>query len=280
MRRNLSNYLSAAKLACYDGEPVVVADLPATDLPAADPPAADPIAKPAGFTQEQVNAFMAKDRLKNEAAHKAAQKTLLQQQESQYNALLASKSLTEQERDQLNEALACVQKQLLSEKEFAARELKKTQEVLSAKVNAAEQQVADWKGRFQESTIKRELTDAAAKNDACDPSQLVKLLRGDAKLVPLGDTGEFQVVVDFEDVVDGKPVVSQMAPTAAMKRMRELPQHGNLFKSSVVSGVGGDSNTAGQPAGDTGLIDYVAMAKNPAAYMELRKKSPQVVYGR
>jgi hypothetical protein len=83
------------------------------------------------------------------------------------------------------------------------------------------------------------------------------------------------------DEVDGKSVVTQLPPDAAMKRMKQLPAlYGNLFKANVVSGIGGNSNTTGQPAGPSGPVDFKALAKNPADYMKLRKEHPEAVYGR
>jgi uncharacterized FlaG/YvyC family protein len=275
----LCNYRAIPQLACYDNEPNADAAADADAAAAAAAAAAADVTKPTMFTQDQVNKFLAEDRRRNEAAHKAAQKQLLQKQEAEYNALLASKSLTEQERDALNESLESVQKQLLSEKEYAARELKKTQDALTAQKITAEQAAKDWETRYRDSAITRELLDAAAKNEAYNAAQMMRTLKSSAKLVPLdGSTGEFQVVVDLADEVDGKPVTTQLPPDAAMKRMKELPAlYGNLFKANVVSGIGGNSNTAGQPAGHAGTPDFKNMT--PAQYAKLRKEHPELVYG-
>jgi hypothetical protein len=70
-----------------------------------------------------------------------------------------------------------------------------------------------------------------------------------------------------------------LSPDAAMKRMKQLPAlYGNLFKANVVSGIGGDSNTTGQPAGPSGPVDFKNMT--PAVFQKLRKEHPELVYGK
>jgi len=135
-------------------------------------------------------------------------------------------------------------KEYRSKEETLKREKKQMEESLTGKLTATERRAQDWENRYRESHINRELQDAAATNDAYNSRQIVSLLRPKTKMVPALDgtgkeTGEYQVVVDLDDVVDGKPAVTQLTPQAAVKRMKELPEmYGNLFKSGVVSGVG------------------------------------------
>jgi hypothetical protein len=62
-----------------------------------------------------------------------------------------------------------------------------------------------------------------------------------------------------------------MSPAAAVKRMKELAEvHGNLFKSNVVSGVGGSSGTA-----NPGKIDMRKLT--PQQYAKLRRENPSAL---
>ncbi|MCA9072110.1 MAG: hypothetical protein KDA84_24445, partial [Planctomycetaceae bacterium] len=55
----------------------------------------------------------------------------------------------------------------------------------------------------------------------------------------------------------------------------ELKKYGNLFKSNVVAGVGGNSNTGDVTPGKNGTYDAGALAKkDPALFRKLLKENP------
>ena len=86
---------------------------------------------PEGFTPEQQKRFndaIAAERRKQEAKFRQAQETL-KKTEKQYQDLLASQSLTEQERKALQANLEMVQGQLRSKEEQLLLEKKQVEEV-------------------------------------------------------------------------------------------------------------------------------------------------------
>ena len=54
--------------------------------------------------------------------------------------------------------------------------------------------------------------------------------------------------------------------------MTELPRHGNLFQGGKTGGLGG----SGSSGKNTGKIDLVKLAKDPAQYRKLRKEQPEL----
>ena len=167
--------------------------------------------------------------------------------------------------------------EFLSEKENLQKQAKQVKDELTGKLTAAEKQAKDWEQRYQDSSIKRELLDAASQNDAFSAQQMVNMLKANTKLVAVKDeagkdTGEYQVMVGLEDVVDDKPVITILSPDAALKRMKQLPMYQNLFKAGVVSGVGGGN------ADTSTKIPADAKNMTQAQYHELRKKDPQKLY--
>ena len=123
------------------------------------------------------------------------------------------------------------------------------------------------------------MTHAAVKGDAYNAAQFVTIFRPMSRLVETTDaktgkpSGKFAVVVDFPDVAeDGAAVVRELTPSQAAKRTEELPEYANLWRSSVVSGIGSGSG-AGIAKG--GPIDFKKMTQSQ--YMELREKHPEAI---
>jgi hypothetical protein len=137
---------------------------------------------------------------------------------------------------------------------------------------------------YRDSTVQRSLQDAAVKNDAFSPGQIVVLLRPMTKMLEDTDpvtqrpNGQYKVVVEMPDVdpKTGQPVLMVRTPEEAVKRMKELPdQYGNLFKSGVVSGIGSGSATGGFTSGQGGKIDVSKLT--PEQYREIRAKHPELL---
>jgi hypothetical protein len=272
--------MSQIELSCY-GDEEDAAAAAASAAQAAEAAAAE-AAKKEGEkvfrTQAEVNAYLAEDRRKTEAKFKAQQKIEMQKQEATYNTLLANKNLSEQERDSVREQLEAVEKQLHTEKELMAKEKKKIEETLTARLTETQKNATDWENRYRDESVKTTLQAAVSDPDVYNPRQMVMTLKPYTKLVPVEGTGEFQVVVDLEDEVDGKPVITRMSPEAAVKRMKELPLiYGGFFKTNVVAGVGGNSG-AGAGAGTSGKVDISKLSQTE--YRALRKAHPEQIYGR
>jgi len=126
--------------------------------------------------------------------------------------------------------------------------------------------------KYETSTIERAIIDAAVINDGFSPSQFVRHLTPDTRLVEEVDEngagkGTYVPRVKLPDVdKDGKAVVLDLSPGEAVKRMKEqVDLYGNMFKSNVNGGIGGTG-----PTGVTRTPKFDEMS--PAAYADWRKK--------
>ena len=238
-----SLYLSRPWSACYEGDDD--AEEAAAEKAAAEAAAAAAAAAGKTFTQDQVNHLIATDRRKLEDA--------LKKTEKQYQELLSSQSLTEQERKALQANLEMVQGQLRSKEEQLQVEKKQIEETYAAKLQDIEKKATYFETLFRDSTIERALEDAAVKHEAWSPSQVVTLpARADEDV---GGNGPQDRQVDRQY----KPMVEMQAsmprrrggdqaytPEDAVKKMKDDNETwGNLFKSGVVSGIGAGTATGG-----------------------------------
>jgi hypothetical protein len=279
-------YLSVPQISCFDND-TGAGDPPAGDPPAGDPPAGDPPADAgdAGdgktFDTAAVNKIveerLARDRKNRDAATKAEYRTL----ESSYNELLEHKSLSDDDRTKAEERLASVQNQLRTKEERAKHEKDQLVVDYETQLKTERESRKIWEDRFHNSSIDRALQDAAVSNDAYNNDHLVQLLRPMTKLTPILDevgteTGRFDPVVDFPDHDEkGERVTFSGTPDEIVKRMKEIRQHANLFRSNVVSGLGANNATGGAASGPGGSVDVSKLT--PEQYRKLRKEDPKLV---
>jgi hypothetical protein len=218
---------------------------------------------------------VAADRRKLEEALKKSEATL--------QSTLASKNLTEQERKALEENLAAVQGQLRTKEQQAALEKKQLEEQFATKLAEADKKTSVWEALFRDSTVDRSLQDAAVKHDAYSPQQMITQMRPWTRLIEVVDektgktTGKHKPVVDMPDVdaTTNEQVIMTRSPDEAVKRMKELPEYANLFKSGVVSGIGSGSATGGLMPGQGGKIDVRKLTH--AQFLEVRAKHPELL---
>jgi len=232
---------------------------------------------PKMFTQDQVNGIVAADRRKLEEA--------LKKTEKQYQDLLASQSLTEQERKALQANLEMVQGQLRSKEEQLLLEKKQVEEAYAGKLQEMERKATHFETLYRDSTIDRALQDAAVKHEAWSPSQVVSLLRSQTKMLEETDpktgklTGRYKPVVEMQalNTTTGEMETKAYTPEDAVKKMKDTPDTwGNLFKSGVVSGIGAGTATGGLAPGQSGRLDAAAINKlTPAQYREIRATHPE-----
>ena len=216
------------------------------------------------FTQEEVNALIAKSR--NEDKEK--NKKLL----TQLDTLKSSATMTKQERDKLEAQIEELKTQSMTKEELTQRERKKLEEKLTSERDGLKAESDAWRGRFESSTVINALMDAAVVGEAFSPQQIVDMLKPSTKVVEDKDadgnlTGAFKVVTSFNDSdKDGKPITLALSPNDLIKRMKDIPERfGNLFKSGTVSGLG---TSNGRKV--NGVVDYTSMT--PAQYREQRKQ--------
>lgn len=263
-------YCSLPQYTCFDGDPDPNAGDPNAGDPdpnAGDPNAGDPDpnAGDKTFSQEELNKILAEDKRKH--------KTQLQKVEQQYETLLKSSQLSQQERASLEESLEDVRKQMRTKEEQAKIEKKALQDKFTAEIDVLKVRAESAERKYTESTINRSLQDAAVVGDAFSPSQVVTLLRPLVKMV------DDSPMVDFPDISSetGEDIIKQMTPAEAIARMKQLPeQFGNLFKSGVVGGIGAGSTTGGVQPGQNGRVD-IRKIRNMDQYLEIRKNNPNAL---
>jgi len=217
------------------------------------------------FTQDDVNKFLAEQKRKWRAQQEELEKKLA--------ALSESKSLSDEERASLESALETTRAQLRTKEEQAKIDKRKMEEEHKRLLAEASEKAQVWEDRYRSSTIERALTDAAVGGEAFNPSQVVTLLKGQTQLME-DDNDGFKVLVEMmgEDEA-GEATKLMLTPKEAVKRMQDLPEtFGNLFRSNVVGGVGGNSATGGLASGQTGQIDLRSLT--PEQYRTLRKENP------
>lgn len=230
----------------------------------ATPPASEGGEEPKSktFSQEEVNKILAQEKRK----HQGVTQKALQEVE----ALRKKSSLTEKERHELDERVETLRTSLLTEQEKAKRNAEKLRQQHRERVTGLEAERDTWQKRYTDSTIQRSITDAAATNNAFNPRQIVAILGRDTRLAEELDTegnptGKLVPKVTFHDKnKEGKPVVLELSPDEAIKRMREIPEFLNLFK---VEGTGG-AGLRSQPSGKK--IDIRELAKDPVAYRKAK----------
>ena len=230
------------------------------------------------FTQDDLNRVVEERLLREKKKGEEKYRDL----EGRYTALLDNQNLSTEERAKLEENLEDVQKQLRSKDEDAKHHLNKVQEAHAAELAKAKKAAESWEEKFFKTSIDRSLLDAASTNDAYNSSQVVSLLRPMTKLRAVVDevtgqeTGDYETVIDFKDRDDkGLEVITQRSPTETVKRMKELSDYANLFKSNVVSGVGANSATGGIAPGAKGQIDVNSLTAEQ--YAKIRKENPALL---
>jgi hypothetical protein len=282
---SISLYLSRPWSACFEGDDDAVktaAEKAAAEKAAAEKAAAEAAAAAAAaagktFTQEDVNRIVAADRRKLEEA--------LKKTEKQYQDLLASQSLTEQERKALQANLEMVQGQLRSKEEQLLLEKKQVEEAYAGKLQEMEKKATHFETLYRDSTIERALQDAAMKQEAWSSSQVVALLRGQTKMLEETDpktgklTGRYKPVVEMQalNTTTGEMETKTYTPEDAVKKMKDTPDvWGNLFKSGVVSGIGAGTATGGLTLGQSGRLSAEAINKlTHEQFLEIRANHPE-----
>jgi len=229
----------------------------ATGTPPADgtPPAS-------GFSQEDVNRMLADDRRKHQEQTKKAL--------AEAEALKSKARLTQEERNELDKRLQILQDELLTKEELAKKEQDRLRKTHESQVSELTNSRDVWKDRFTDAAIRRSITDAAAKHEAFSVTQIVALLQPNTRLVEELDaegkiTGNLAPKVRFDDTdKDGKPVTLELTPVEAVKRMREMDEHLNLFRGKGVGGLG-ENNQSNKTK-----MDLKELAKDPEAYRKAR----------
>jgi hypothetical protein len=301
MKESLYRKFGSAWLVCFDGDGSGAtgagdggagdggsADVGAADAGAGDARAGDGSSGASGtgageggakktFTQEEVNELLAKNKRTLQAKLSAAEKA--------HQQLLENKHLTEDERTRLETSLEELRAASRTKEQQLIYEKKQLEERLTNQLREAQEKVTKTWQMYENSTIERALLDAAIANEAYNPDQVVTLLRRSAKMIDRKDEqgkllGGHDVMVELADqhAETGEPLVTTRTPDSAVKRMKELQKHGNLFKSGVVSGLGGHSATGGVMPGKNGRLSREQIANlSQDQYNKIRKENPALL---
>jgi len=284
MFNELTMYLSAAEISCYDGDeggsPDAAAAAAATKAADAAADAAAAASVPKTFDQEAVNKIveerLSRDRQKRETENKAKYQDL----QTKHETLLANKNLSDEERTKLEGSLDDVRNQLRTKEERAKHEKDQLEASYKDQLKSAETDRDSWKSLFHDSNIARDLQDAAVSNDAWNAKQITNLLQPMTSLKPNvdedgNDLGGFRTIVDFPDHDEqGKEVTFSGTPDEIVKRMKEIGGvHANLFKSNVVSGAGAGNATGGATPGANGQVDVRNLTTQQ--YAKIRAEHPE-----
>jgi hypothetical protein len=249
----------------YDGDEGNAPQGDAEPQPQADPaPQGDSGGDNKSFSQEELNKILAAERRKHQAtANKAIEEA---------QALRARAQLTQQERGELDERLEQLKSELLTKEQQAKRNADRLKQKHQDEISSLTSERDTWQKRYTSATIERAIIDAAAENNAFRPQQIVAILGSDTRLVEALDdegnaTGNLSPKVRFADKdKEGKPVILELSPSDAVKRMKEMDDYLNLFKGEGTSGVGLRSHPSGRKP------DVATLARDPAAYRAARKK--------
>jgi hypothetical protein len=229
------------------------------------PPSPPPPPTPTTFTQDQVNAFLAKE--------KKAWQSQQQQLAAQLEQYRTSEGTTKERAAELETQIEELKKQYMTKEELAAEDSKKKEKQFTTQVQTLQSERDQWQGLFTKNLVTSGLKSAAAETEAYNADQIVTLLSGQTKVVQVlkdgKPTGEFETKVAFPTVSkDGEPIILELTPVEALKKMKEMPEkYGNLFKSGVQGGLGGGNNG---PSG--GPVTLEQASKDPEAYRKNREK--------
>lgn len=199
------------------------------------------------YTQAELDGIVAKERRKLNEQNQATIKQL--------EEMKKLKGLTDKEKSDLALRIEELQNQSLTKEELAAKEREKLQNQYKTEKEQLTQDRDRWQSNFTKATIHRTITDAAVSAEAVSPKQIVNLLKTDARLVEKTDNegniipDEYVVKIKMDTTdKEGKPIILDLTPEEAMKVMKDkTDEYGNLFKSSLAGGLGGNTGKASKP---------------------------------
>lgn len=223
------------------------------------------------FNQDDVNTILAKEKRRTQDV----QKRLAEQLETAKK----DAALSDDERNELSKQVDELQTKYMTVEELSKQAADKAKGQHDHAVKDLTTERDAWKQRYTTAMIDIEITQASIANKAVAAEQIAAMLRPTTRLTEkLGEdnkpNGLFESRVAFSDTdKDGKAITLDLTVADAVKRMSELPVHGNLFVNGKASGLGGSGNS-GKRTDDTQLLEK---AKNdPALYRKLRKERPEL----
>lgn len=173
-----------------------------------------------------------------------------------YQRLLDTAKLSDEERTTLKARVDELESQVMSKEELAAKAVKKAKEEAASDLEKVKAQAKHYEGLFTTSTIKANLTTAAQDAGAFSVDQIYGLLSGRTRLEPVMDddgkpTGQYRSLTTVP-VIDGDKRVEKDLPTAeAVPAFLLLPENKNLVDSKFKSGGGATGGRTSQGGAKT-----------------------------
>ena len=179
--------------------------------------------------------------------------------QKEIETLSKSSSFTAEERERLENALKDVRTQKETTEHTLRAQIEKSSKVHAAELDKLSTESNQWKARFEQSTIHRDITDAAVANKAYVPGQLVAMLQSQVRLAEVLDdagkpTGKYESRITYTETDKaGKTVNLDLTVPEAIAKMKGDDRYFNLFDSGQRSGAGmrgsqGSAITAEQAA--------------------------------
>lgn len=235
--------------------------------------AADAAAKAAAatklFTQEQLNKILADDKRKHQDQVK--------QTVSQLEELKKTAQLTAEEKDKLQAQLDGLNQSLLTAEEKAKLDLAKKDKEFKSREESLIKERDQWRSNYAGEVITNQILKASTIHDALSAEQIQDLLMPKTRLVEVVGT-DGRTVTGYAPKVKirlpnekGEDVELDLGVEEAVKRMKETPEKfGNLFKSGVKGGLGGNGSTGAGSGGNTSITELAK--KDPETYRKGRKQ--------
>lgn len=176
----------------------------------------------------------------------------------------ANKALNDDQRNDLQLQIDNLQSTLLTKEEIASKEKDVTAKKYEKDLTTAKESATEWQTRYTDATIIRSIVDAAVVEEVLNPEQIVAILRPSTRLVE--EDGKFipKAKIQGKDK-DDKPVTLDLPIAEAIKQMKDMSEHGNLFKSGSTGGTGSSSLGPGKG-------EKLGDLKDTTTYIEARKK--------
>lgn len=155
---------------------------------------------------------------------------------------------------------------LLTKEELTKQQAEEAKTQYDNALKAEQAQRTAWEDRYKGTLFQVEVSKAALKYDAFDPTQLGTLIKDNTKVVEVTDaagkgTGQFLVKTTIE--VDGKKL--DLTLDEAVGKLREDKKFANQFKIKGSPGTGITLNNGG-PSGSSGGVDGQP-PKDPKEFM-------------
>ena len=253
------------QVLCYEGdEPSAddsfdmdaVTDVATTDILDDKPAEKQPTAT---FTQDQVNKFLAEDRRKREGKIKV-QNEQFGKMEDRLNQMISAAETTKEQKAMLESDLEDLRASQRTEQEQREHLSKQAKEKHETEITTLKDTATKWEGLYRTSMIQRSLLDAASEHDVYNPEDIIDKLEKHTDLRQDKDTdgnmlGSFspKTAVKVKDPDTGETLTAWKTPSEAVAAMKANDEkHGNLFRSSIMAGIGGGTATT-PGAGNTSV---------------------------